>query len=127
VPLIYVGKILRFQELRVWKKAHQLALTVYDCTRQFPADEKFGLTSQLRRATVSIAANIAEGSKRTSTNDLCHFLTMSEASNEEVKCLLLLSRDLHYLPSSAYELLIRESGFIGAMLNGLIRSLKTHI
>jgi four helix bundle protein len=102
-----------------------MSLTVYGYTRQFPADERFGLTSQLRRAAVSVEANIAEGSKRTSTNDLCHFLTMSEASNEEVKTLLLLSRDLHYLSPDAYELTRRESEFIGAMLNGLIRSLKT--
>ncbi len=82
------------------------------------------MTSQLRRAAVSITANIAEGTKRSTTNDLCHFLAISEGSNEEVKCLLLLARDLNYLDAVTFTRLFPETQAIGAMLNGLQRSLK---
>jgi four helix bundle protein len=120
-----VGAIQRFQDLRVWQKAHRLALQVYQQTCRFPDHERFGMISQLRRASVSIAANIAEGSKRTSTKDLCHFLAIAEGSNEEVKCLLMLSRDLKYLSLEAFIGLFQESENIGAMLNGLAESLKS--
>ena len=100
-------QIRHFRDLIVWQKAHQMALKIYRATKLFPADERFGLTSQLRRASISVAANIAEGSARRSTKDLCHFLNMSQGSNEEVKCLLLLARDLEYLPSSEMDSLFK--------------------
>ena len=117
-------KVRSFGDLRVWQIAHQLALAIYQITKNFPHEERYGLTSQLRRAVVSIAANIAEGSKRPSTKDLCHFLDIAQGSNEEVKCLLMLSRDLHYMPSDQFVGLFEKSEAIGAMLNGLLQSLR---
>jgi len=78
----------------------------------------------MRRAVVSIAANIAEGSKRKSTKDLCHFLTMAESSDEEVKCLLILALDLGFLSSDVQEELLQECASIGAMLHRLIQALE---
>src|SRR5882672_9310429 len=95
--------VKHFQDLRVWNGAHAFSLAVYQATHRFPKDELYGLTSQLRRAAVSIELNIAEGSKRETTNDLCHFLNMSESSTEETKCLLLLARDLHYVDAAIYQ------------------------
>jgi four helix bundle protein len=118
-------KVRCFQDLRVWQIAHELALSIYRLTQDFPREERYGLTSQIRRAVVSISANIAEGSKRPSTRDLCHFLDIAQGSNEEVKCLLLLSRDLHYLPADQFGVLFEKSEAVGAMLNGLLQSLKS--
>lgn len=116
--------IRHFQDLRVWREAHNLSLAIYDATRHFPKEEIYGITSQIRRAAVSIEANIAEGSKRRSTKDLCHFLTMSEGSNEEVKCLLLIVRDLKFLDQATVQKLYLQTEAVGSMLCGLIRSLN---
>ena len=119
------SKVRCFQDLRVWREAHQFCLDIYRITKSFPKEEIYGLTNQIRRAAVSIAANIAEGSKRETTKDLCHFLGIAEASNEEVKCLLLLGRDLELMDTPNFSLLFRHSEAVGAMLNGLRRSLRT--
>ncbi len=117
--------VRHFQDLRVWKEAHSLSLAVYHATQRFPKEELYGLTSQLRRAAVSIELNIAEGSKRVTTNDLCHFLNMSEASTEETKCLFLLARDLHYIEATLFQNLWDKASVISAMLHSLIRSLRS--
>src|SRR5258708_36023528 len=121
-----MNKVRSFADLKVWHMAHELALSVYQKTKDFPKEERYGLTSQLRRAVVSISANIAEGSKRPSTRDLCHFLDMSQGSTEEVKCLLLLARDLQYLPSEQFDALIQKAESVGSMLCRLIQSLKSN-
>jgi four helix bundle protein len=118
-------KVRHFRDLRVWHAAHDLALSIYQITKSFPIDERYGLTSQLRRAAVSISANIAEGSKRPSTKDLCHFLDIAQGSNEEVKSLLLLARDLHYLPATQCVAFFEKLEVVGAMLQALLRSLKS--
>ncbi len=120
-----MNKVRSFQDLRVWKNAHQLALLIYKKTQDFPREERYGLTSQIRRASVSIAANIAEGSKRSTTNDFCHFLSISEGSNEEVKCLLFLARDLQFMDLQTFHNAFSQTEAIGSMLFGLIKSLKT--
>ena len=84
----------RFTDLRVWELSHGLALEIYKVTGGFPAEERFGLTGQLRRAATSVATNIAEGSKRESARDYGHFLNIAEGSVAEVEELLMLSRDL---------------------------------
>jgi four helix bundle protein len=90
----------RFESLEAWQKAHQLALGVYALSRKLPEDEKFGLTSQLRRAAVSAAANIAEGRERTSDADFGHFLDIAAGSVAEVQYFLILGRDLGYWPDA---------------------------
>lgn len=86
-------KIVRFQQLKVWQQAHQLVLQVYALTKTFPADEKFGLISQMRRASVSVPANIAEGFKRRDQNEKVRFYNIAEASLEELKYYFILSKD----------------------------------
>ena len=85
-----------FTELLVWKKAHEFVLLVYAYTNKFPNEEKFGLTSQFRRAAVSIAANIAEGYKKVGLPDKAKFLNISQGSIEECQYYLILAKDLHY-------------------------------
>jgi four helix bundle protein len=117
-------KIRCFRDLRVWNEAHSLAREIYQVTQKFPKDERYGLTSQLRRAAVSISSNIAEGSKRSTTKDLCHFLYMAQGSTEEVKSHLILAENIHYLNAAAYQVLFRRCQHVGILLNGLLRSLK---
>ena len=86
-----------FFELDVWQRAHQLVLEVYSLTQNFPKSEVFGLTSQIRRASISIPANIAEGFKRMGKADKIRFYNISQASLEEVKYFIFLAKDLGYL------------------------------
>jgi four helix bundle protein len=90
--------LISFTDLVVWQRAHALALAVYHLTATFPKAELFSLTSQLRRAAVSVSANIAEGYKRWTPADQRHFFTMAAGSLAETQALLILSKDLGYLP-----------------------------
>lgn len=90
-----------FEELIVWQKAHQLTLEVYKLSKNFPKEETYGLTSQLRRASVSIAANIAEGYKRKTKNDKVRFFNISEGSLDEVKYYLILAKDLGFVKENS--------------------------
>ena len=92
-----------FKELKVWHKAHDVTLAVYRASKDFPREEMYGLTSQLRRACVSVGANIAEGCGRRSDGEFVRFLQIARGSSSEVEYHLLLARDLKFLPNSAYE------------------------
>jgi four helix bundle protein len=85
-----------FQDLIVWQKAHQFVLSVYRLTRTFPKEELYALTSQFRRAAVSIAANIAEGFRKRSRSDKARFMNISQGSVEECRYYLILARDVDY-------------------------------
>lgn len=106
----------RYRDLEVWKRSHALVLRIYQLTKGFPDDERFGMTSQLRRAAVSVPANIAEGSKRRTNQDFARFLNISEGSMSEVDYLLLCSKDLGYLPDSVLEPIAKEIDEISRML-----------
>ena|SRR3989344_7514072 len=108
--------IKSFKELRVWQKAHELVLLIYKLTSEFPAEEKFGLTSQLRRAAVSIASNIAEGFKRTSNKVSENFYDIADGSIEEVKYQLLLSKDLKYIAEDDHDHSLKLSEEVSKML-----------
>ncbi len=110
----------KFTDLVAWQEAHKLVLTVYDITAKYPDHERFGLVSQMRRAAVSIPANIAEGFKRRGLQEKIHFYNTSEGSLEELKYFFILSKDLHYLPTIENEQTHADN--VGKLLNGLIAS-----
>src|SRR5437763_718037 len=93
----------RYRQLKVWQKAHQLTLAVYRATRTFPREEIYGLTSQIRRAAVSIEANQAEGAGRFGRAELRHFVNIAAGSAAELDCELLIAHDLGYLESDEHE------------------------
>ena len=115
-----MGKILYFQQLEAWKEAHKLVLMVYQVTKGFPGDERFGLVSQMRRAAVSVPANIAEGFKRRGIQDKIRFYNIAEGSLEELKYFFILSRDLGYISSK--DDLMTQAEMVGRLLHGLITS-----
>lgn len=112
-----------YTELKVWQKAHGLALKIYKETKDFPSEEKFALVSQIRRAVVSIPANIAEGYGRKHTKEYIQMLYIARGSLEEAKYYLMLSKDLGYLKENVYTVLFESTEEIGRMLHGLINSL----
>ena len=114
-----------FRQLRVWEKAHRLTLAIYAATRGFPAEERFGLTSQIRRCSASIGANIAEGCGRTGDGDFHRFLDIAMGSANELDYHLLLARDLKYLDAAKYEGLNRQLFEVKRMLSTLIRKVGT--
>lgn len=91
-----------YKNLKVWIKAVELSTTVYSVTENFPAHERFGLTSQLRRASVSIASNIAVGAGRASDNEFSHFLSIANGSCYEMATQLIISKNLNYLSEQSY-------------------------
>lgn len=111
-----------FRDLTVWQKAHGLVLGIYKATREFPQEEKFGIVSQIRRSASSIPANIVEGFKRKGIKDFAHFLNIADASLEETKYYLILSKDLEYLSQTDYENLSCLCDEVGRMLCGLQKS-----
>jgi four helix bundle protein len=115
-----LGKVVRFQQLEAWQEAHRLVLMVYDVTKGFPGEERYGLVAQMRRAAVSIPANVAEGFKRRGIGDKVRFYNVAEGSLEELKYFFIVSKDLAYLASNAE--LIAQSETVGRLLNGLIAS-----
>jgi four helix bundle protein len=109
----------RFTDLKVWQRSHELTLAIYRASASFPRDERYGLTSQLRRAMMSVPTNIAEGAKRQSQVEFARFLNIAEASLAEADYLLLLAGDLNYLPGENVIALRTETEEISRMLNGL--------
>lgn len=115
--------ITSFTDIKAWKASHTLALLLYKVTGTFPIDEQYGLTSQLRRAGVSVASNIAEGYGRSTKNDREHFYTMASGSLYEIKSQLILARDLEYIDKKRFDTLAQQANTAHRLLNGL---LKTH-
>jgi len=96
-------KIKSFRDLDVWKVGHELVLIIYKVTKNFPKEEMFGLTSQMRRSAVSITSNIAEGFSRVSPKEKSHFYSMSKGSLTELHDQLIISLDVGYLSSEEYD------------------------
>ena len=113
-----------YKELKVWQKSYQLCLEVYKITAGFPKDEKFGLTSQIRRAVVSIPSNIAEGYGRKTTADYLRSLYIAYGSNCELETQIMLSRDLDYIRREIVETVIDKIHEVERMLKALIKSLE---
>src|SRR5690606_7476483 len=104
--------------------AHQLTLAVYRASKQFPKDEMFGLTSQMRRAVVSVEANMAEGFGRRSRRDFARFLRIADGSLQEVRCLLLVAADLGYLDQESLPEIRNLERQSGRLLGGLLHRLE---
>jgi four helix bundle protein len=117
-------KIRDFTDLIAWQKAHELVLKIYKITLDFPKTEIYGLTSQIRRAVVSITANIAEGFSRWHYGDRVNFYYNARGSLSEVLNFIITAKDLHFIQTQAYEEIIVMIKEIEQILNGLIRSTK---
>lgn len=109
----------RFTELKVWQKSHTFVLQVYRLTKSFPSEERYGLTSQLRRAALSVPTNVAEGAKRQTNAEYARFLNIAEGSLAESEYLLMVSRDLGYLTDATSKPLLAQADEIAKMLHGL--------
>jgi four helix bundle protein len=117
--------VRNYKELIVWKKAHDMTLDVYSATRQFPREELYGLTSQLRRSAASVGANTAEGSGRRSNNEICRFLQIARGSASEAEYHILPARDLKLLREEDFHRLSRQADEVQRMLTALIQSFHT--
>ena len=113
-----------YRTLQVWRRSHTLALAVYSVTRNFPKEELFGLTSQMRRASSSIPANLAEGCGRDSDAELKRFVDIAHGSASEAEYFLLLSHELGFLTKTDHARLGDEAAQIKKMLGALARKLK---
>lgn len=117
-------KITAFEDLEAWQEAQNLAVQVYKITQNFPQDERYALTSQIRRAASSVSANIAEGFGRTGLNDKLHFYTMAYGSLLETKNFAYLSQRLQYIDHLSLEQLLRQTLSCQKLINALKRSLQ---
>jgi four helix bundle protein len=117
------GAVKDFRDLQVWQKAHQLTLSVYRLTATFPQTERYGLTTQLRRSSASVAANLAEGCGRNGDAELARFCAIAMGSASELEYHLLLARDLKLLKVTDYAELARHTTEIKRMLTGLLQKL----
>ena len=120
-------RIESFTDLEVWKLGHEFVVDIYKKTKDFPKQENYGLTSQLRRSASSITANIAEGFSRYSFKDKNRFYYNSRGSISESQNHILLSRDIGYITSDEAEALFEKCNMIRRILNGLIRSTENQI
>ncbi len=114
-----------YKELTIWQKAMKVVREIYKVTARFPDNERFGLTAQIRRAAVSIPANIAEGWGRGTTREYIQFLLIARGCLMEVETQAIIARDLSYLAEQDFSCLQPKLEEVGRMLNGLIQSLRT--
>ena len=117
-------EVRTFKDLKVWQKSYSLVLEIYKVTKDFPSEEKFGLTSQIRRAAVSIPSNIAEGYARGYLKQYIQFLYVAYASGAEFETQLLLAKDLEYLKEDVFKGRIEQYYEVERMLMALIKSLE---
>lgn len=114
-----------YRELVAWQKAMQLVTEIYRASKTFPIEERYGLTSQLRRAAVSVPSNIAEGQARFSSRDFHRFLGTARGSLVEIETQIEIATNLGYLSCVQSAALLRSTAELGRVLNGLIASIKT--
>ena len=111
-----------FEKLEVWQLAKELVLSIYNISKKFPSDEKYGLTSQINRAVISVASNLAEGSSRISKKDQAYFSQLAYSSLMEVVCQLNIGMDLDYLKKEKYTTLRQKIMALSNKINALHRS-----
>ena len=120
-----MSTIKSFEDLPVWKDARKFTNKIYNLTNKFPKEEIYGLTSQIRRAAVSIMSNIAEGFDRRSDKELTNFLSIARASSSEVQNDLYIALDLNYISQTEFNQLYQEAKKIAKQINGLMTYLKS--
>ena len=113
-----------YRNLNVWKKAMDFAVRIYELTNSFPQKEAFSLTNQIRRASISVPSNIAEGSGRKTNKDYCQFITIARGSLCELETHLEIAFRVGYIQKELFQKLLIETSEIGKMLNGMMRALK---
>ena len=113
-----------YRDLKVWTKAHRLTLAVYKSTEHFPKSELFGLTSQIRRASISIEANLAEGCGRRSDGEMARFVQIAMGSGAELPCHLLVAKDLGLMNETDYAILDQDTSEVLRMLSALSEAVK---
>ena len=121
------GKIREFTDLRVWQESHKLVILVYKETKNFPGEEIFGLTSQMRRAAVSVSSNIAECFGRQSYKEKIQFYYLAHGSLVELKNQLFIARDILYTTVVNFEILMEQAAQVQRLLQGLISKSKTFL
>lgn len=116
-----------FEKLEVWQNSKELALKIYEITKMFPLEEKYGITNQIRRASLSISSNIAEGFSRNSDKEKIHFLNISYGSTIEVLNFLIFCKELNYLSSENYIELRKKAEYITNQIQALSKSIQQKI
>jgi four helix bundle protein len=116
-----------YRNLIAWQKAKALAIEIYKCTRNFPKDELYGMTSQMRRAAISVPSNIAEGRGRHSRKEFVQFLYHARGSLLELENQLEIARDLGYFSDQTYGSILRKTEELGRILNALINRFKLEL
>ena len=114
----------KFKELKVWQKSIQLVTTIYSQTSNFPKEEVYGITSQIRRCAVSIPSNVAEGAGRRTKKDFSHFLDIAKGSSFELETQLIISKELGFIERIKFENLNSDLEEIQKMITGLQKSIK---
>ena len=117
-------KTTNFKQLIVWQKAHSLVLEVYKTTKRFPREEIYALTSQMKRAAISVPANIAEGYKKKTASAKLNYLNISEGSLEEIKYNFILALDLQYISETDCNRLTDKAEEVGRLLSGYASGIK---
>lgn len=120
-------KVDSYKDLVAWQKSLILIKAVYKALRDFPKEEVWGLTAQIKRSAVSVASNIAEGSSKRSTREFIRFLNIAYGSLTELEAQLIIAFELEFLDKAKYESLIEQCNEVGKILNGLMRSLNTKL
>lgn len=113
-----------FTKLLVWQKSHNLTINIYKLTSQMPSEEKFGLISQIRQSSVAIESNLAAGWGRGNDKELARFIDLAVSNSFELRCQLLIARDLGYIEKKQYELFESQIIEVNRMLGGLLRKLR---
>lgn len=116
-----------YRDLQVWKKGMELVEAVYVVTQRFPGSELYGLTTQMRRAAISVPSNIAEGHSRSSTKEFLRYLSIALGSLAELETQLMLGRNLGYVSAEQLDPLLKQSEELGKMIRGLQKSLNRRL
>ncbi len=119
-------KITKFTDLNAWKEGYKLVLEIYKITKEFPKEEVYGLTSQLRRCAISITSNIAEGFSRHSFKDKANFYSMALGSTTELQNQILVAKDVGYMMQEKFSQIANQTIVVHKLVNGLIKYSRSH-